>query len=74
MKHVNLWVKVGTECLDKARLLLEQESIPTASTVKMVRTLVETAILIDEADFRWENNAPFCVKSLTATQGGDESE
>lgn len=39
----------------KALKLLEQETIPTAGTVGMVKTLIETAIVIDERDYRWKS-------------------
>lgn len=48
----DLWTEAEMGCLLKALKLLEQETIPTAGTVGMVKTLIETAIVIDERDYR----------------------
>lgn len=55
LKEENLWEQVGNGCLLKARAMLESETIPTAATVRMVRTLVETAIAIDAINFRYDH-------------------
>lgn len=49
------WTEAEMGCLLKALKLLEQETIPTAGTVGMVKTLIETAIVIDERDYRWKS-------------------
>ena len=52
----NLWEQVESDCLLKAKALLKSETVPTEATVKMVRSLVEAAVLIDDLDLRWKQH------------------
>ncbi len=55
--------QVESDCLLKAKALLKSETVPTEATVKMVQSLVEAAVLIDDLDLRWKQHehpaAPF---------------
>lgn len=56
---INLWEKIGNGCLDKALKLLEKDTTPTATTVGMVRELVETAISIDLLNLCWDGRSQY---------------
>lgn len=55
---INLWEQVGNECLRQASHLLKKETTLTEATVKVIRELVETAILIDTLNLRWAVENP----------------
>lgn len=48
----NLWEEVGNECLRCALTALNENKIPTAATVGIVKELVQTAIEIDSLSLR----------------------
>ena len=52
----SLWEQVESDCLLKAKALLKSETVPTEATVKMVRSLVEAAVLVDDLDLRWKQH------------------
>lgn len=55
----NLWEKVGNRCLEHALKLLESETAPTIEAAGAIRTLVETAIDIDELNLRQSDQSRF---------------
>lgn len=49
----SLWEDVGNECLRCALTVLNENKIPTAATVGIVKELVQTAIEIDKLNLWW---------------------
>lgn len=49
----NLFEQVARQCLRKAKVMLEEETTPTAATVEMVEKLVDIAIKTDTLNLRW---------------------
>lgn len=52
-KNKNLWELVGNMCLEKALTILKKENHLDVETTKVVRNLVEVAILIDSLNLQW---------------------
>lgn len=57
MASENLWEQVGNKCLSCALTLLETKTTQTEATVEVVKALVETAVLIDTLNLRWEQQS-----------------
>lgn len=56
----NLWEAVCSQCLEAALALLKvADTVPSASTVKAVKGLVETAISIDMLNLHWANQTRY---------------
>ena len=53
MEKENLWEQIGNKCLSYAIAMLKSETVPTAATAEIVKTLVETAISIDMLNLQW---------------------
>ena len=53
-KNKNLWELVGNMCLEKALTILKKENHLDVETTKVVRNLVEVAILIDSLNLQWQ--------------------
>lgn len=49
----DLQLQVGNLCLEKAKKLLEKDTVPAEETVETVGKLVDVAIALDELNLRW---------------------
>lgn len=56
----DLWSKIGNQCLKIADEMIHKEHIPTAETAGVVKSLVETAAVIDTINLRWAEQSRFC--------------
>lgn len=65
MEAVSLLEKVENECLNKALNLLESETIPTAATVGIAKTLIETAVSIGLLNLQWAEQIRFYASAST---------
>lgn len=57
----SMWESVRNKCLDKAGVVLDSETVPTAATVETVKALVEAAGLIELLNLRRQEQNRSCA-------------